>query len=217
MKHILAQFVPVADAIAKLLHPFAETVIHDLSKDMIVHIANPFSGRKEGDLSMLDLSPEELNGVHNIIGPYEKAGEKGQRIRSITAVLKDTDNRSIGLLCINLDFSTIEPALELLDGLLRPSKTESPPEILFRSDWRDLVKIEIRSFLLERNLTIDNLNSESRKELIKRLQEKRLFYARKSVEQIAGILKISRSTAYKYLNSIHNSTRSAKKKNKRRR
>ena len=212
MKHALAQFVPVANSIAKLLHPFAEIVIHELSRDRIVHIANPFSGRKEGDPSMLDLSPKELNGVHNIIGPYEKAGEKGERIRSITAVLKDSKKKSIGLVCINLNFSTIEPALDLLDVLLRPTLTKSPPEILFRNDWRDLIKIEIRSFLLERDLTIESLGAGGRMELIQHLEGKRLFFARKSVEQIAGILKISRSTAYKYLNSIRNSSKKAKPK-----
>lgn len=202
MHNKFSQYIPIADAIAKLLHPFAEVAIHDLEKDRMAYIANPFSGRKPGDPSLLDLTPEELNSARKVIGPYEKAGEKGQRIRSITAVLKDAENRPIGLLCINLDFSNLEHALDLLDGLLRPADMESPPEILFRSDWRDLIKIEIRSYLLERDLTIDTLNAEGRKELIKHLEGKRLFYARKSVEQIAGILKISRSTAYKYLNSI---------------
>jgi len=213
MRNKFSKYISIADAIAKLLHPFAEVAIHDLEKDRLAYIANAFSGRKPGDPSLLDLSPEELNGVNKVIGPYEKAGEKGQRIRSITAVIKDEKNESSGLFCINLDFSNLEHALELLDGLLRPTDMESPPEILFRNDWRDLIKIEIRSFLLERDLTIDTLNTEGRKELIQHLEQKRLFYARKSVEQIAGILKISRSTAYKYLNSIRKQPGKAKKNN----
>ena len=214
MKNRFSKYISIADAIAKILHPFAEVAIHDLEKDQLAYIANPFSGRKPGDPSLLDLRSDELNGVNKVIGPYEKAGEKGQQIRSVTAVLKDTKNRSTGLLCINLDFSTLEPALELLDSLLRPTDMASPPEILFRNDWRDLIKIEIRSFLMARDLTIDTLTTESRKELIKHLEQKRLFYARKSIEQIAGILKISRSTAYKYLNSVRNNAGKTKKKPK---
>jgi len=207
MNHLLSRFIPIADAIAKLLHPFAEVVIHDLNKDRIVHVANPYSGRKIGDPSLLDFVSGELNSTTNVIGPYEKAGEKGQRIRSITAVLKDRREKSIGILCINLDFSTLESALDIIDGLVRPLDSEAPPDALFRKDWRNLIKIEIRSFLLERDLAIESLDADNRMELIKLLEDKRLFYARKSVEQIASILKISRSTAYKYLNSIRNNTK----------
>jgi predicted transcriptional regulator YheO len=210
MKHPLSRFIPVADAIAKLLHPFAEVVIHDLDKNTIIYIANPYSGRKAGDSSLLDLKPYELNSIKKVIGPYEKAGENGQRIRSITAVLKNHRNKSIGILCINLDFSPLESALDLLDGLVRPPHTEALPDILFRKDWRDSIKFEIRSFLIEKEHTIDSLNADGRMELMKRLDDKRLFYARKSVEQIASLLKISRSTAYKYLYNIRNRTRSGK-------
>ena len=210
MEHSLTRFIPVADAIAKLLHPFAEVVIHDLNKDTIVYIANPYSGRKAGDPSLLDLDSDEFNSIKKVIGPYEKAGEVGQRIRSITAVLKDRNNKSIGILCINLDFSTLESALDILDGLVRHSDTEAPPDILFRKDWRDLIKFEIRSFLIEKDQTIDSLDAAARWDLIKRLEDKRLFYARKSVEQIASLLKISRSTAYKYLNNIRNNAPKAK-------
>jgi predicted transcriptional regulator YheO len=76
LKHTLSRFNPVADAIAKLLHPFAEVVIHDLKKDTIVYIANPYSGRKVGDPSLLDLDPGELNSINKVIGPYETTGRQ---------------------------------------------------------------------------------------------------------------------------------------------
>jgi len=205
-KHPLSRFKPVADAIAGLLKPFAEVAIHELEKDTIFYIANPYAGRKVGDPSLLDLDPGELSSMNSVIGPYEKAGEKGQRIRSIAAVLKDRSNTSIGILCINLDFSPLESALDILDILVRPPDTEARPDILFRNDWRDLIKLEVRSYLLEKDRTLDALDTDGRMELMKRLEDRRLFYARKSVEQVASLLKISRSTAYKYLNDIRNNT-----------
>ena len=51
MKSELKQAVAMAEAFARLLHPFAEVVIHDLKKDQIVAIYNPFSKRKVGDSS----------------------------------------------------------------------------------------------------------------------------------------------------------------------
>jgi len=43
MKRELKNAIPFADAFARLLHPFAEVVIHDLEKDQIEAIYNPLS------------------------------------------------------------------------------------------------------------------------------------------------------------------------------
>jgi predicted transcriptional regulator YheO len=208
MKDTLSKYIPVADAIAMLLQPYAEVVIHDIIKDVIVHIANPYSKRKVGDSSYLGLNGNESNfGLEkNVLGPYEKEGEDGQRIRSITAVLRDDEAQPIGILCINLDFSPLETAFEsafeVLNGLIRPAEVEARPEIIFREEWRELIKLEIRAFRLEKGLTQDAMNANDRRELMRRLDQKRLFYARKSVEQVASYLMISRATAYKDLNEI---------------
>jgi predicted transcriptional regulator YheO len=208
MKDTLSKYIPVADAIAMLLQPYAEVVIHDVIKDVIVHIANPFSKRRVGDSSYLGLGGDQFDfGFEtNVLGPYEKEGEDGQRIRSITAVLRDDEAQPIGILCINLDFSPVETAFEsafeVLNQLIRPGQVEARPEIIFREEWRELIKLEIRAFRLEKGLTQDSMNAQDRRDLMRRLDEKRLFYARKSVEQVASYLMISRATAYKDLNEI---------------
>ncbi|CAB1056437.1 hypothetical protein D1BOALGB6SA_1173 [Olavius sp. associated proteobacterium Delta 1] len=208
MENTLSKYKPIADAIASLLHPYAEVVIHDIIKDIIVHIANPYSKRRVGDSSYLGLDGDESDfGLEmNVLGPYEKEGEDGQRVRSITAVLRNDEAQPIGILCINLDFSPLETAFEsafeVLNGLIRPAEIEARPEIIFREEWRELIKLEIRAFRLEKGLAQDSMNASERRELMRRLDQKRLFYARKSVEQVASYLMISRATAYKDLNEI---------------
>ena len=211
MQNTLSSYKPIADAIAMLLHPYAEVVIHDIVKDIIVHIANPYSKRKVGDSSYLGLdgSQSDFGLEKNVLGPYEKTGDDGQRIRSITAVLRNEEAKPIGILCINLDFSPLETAFEsafeVLNGLIRPAEVEARPEIIFREEWREQIKLEIRAFRLEKGLTQDSMNAKERRELMRRIDQKRLFYARKSVEQVASLLKISRATAYKDLNQIRKS------------
>ncbi|MCP4721428.1 MAG: hypothetical protein GY860_18385 [Desulfobacteraceae bacterium] len=198
----LARYKPIADAITRLFHPCAEVVIHEIAIDEVYYIANPISGRKPGDISLLKLSAQDLDPKDTVIGPYEKAGEKGQRIRSITSVLQDSQGTALGLMCINLDYSVYEPALDLLEGLLRPREIQEHPEILFQNDWRDQIKIEIRSFLTAKNLGLESLTADMRKSMMAHLDTKGLFYAKKSIEQIAAILGVSRATAYKDLQEI---------------
>ncbi|MCG8634532.1 MAG: PAS domain-containing protein [Desulfobacterales bacterium] len=210
-KHPLSRFTPIADAVARLFHPSAEVVIHELSSDKVYYIANPFSGRRPGDISLLKLKAEELENEGDIIGPYEKAGEKGQLIRAVTSVLRDDNGKALGLMCINLDYSGFEPALDLLESLIRPRQTRSHPEILFRNDWRDQIKLEIRTFLEAQSLSLDNLNAGNRRSLMACLDEKGLFYAKKSIEQVAAILNVSRATAYNDLQTVRKTASTRKK------
>lgn len=200
--HPLSRYKSIADAVAKLFYPNVEVVIHEISADAVFYIANPVSGRKKGDISLLGFQNDGLDIKDNIIGPYEKAGEKGQRMRSITSVIHDDTQTAIGLMCINLDYSAYEPALALLENLIRPPRTEKHPEFLFQNDWRDQIKLEVRAFLVENQLSLERLLPVDRKRLIAHLDAKGLFYAKKSIEQLAAMLGVSRATAYKDLSGI---------------
>lgn len=106
MHNNLSCYKHIADAITTLFHPHVEVVIHDLKNDVIFYISNPFSGREAGDPSNLkENDTSDFNLDKNVIGPYEKTGAKGERIRSITAVLRDSTENPEGILCINIDFS----------------------------------------------------------------------------------------------------------------
>jgi predicted transcriptional regulator YheO len=154
----------------------------------------------------LDRDKSDFGLEKSVLGPYEKPGNNGEPIRSITAVLRDEAEKPIGIICINLDFSPLkhafESASEVLNGLIRPPDTEARPEVIFREEWQEQIKLEIRAFCLEKGRTRNSMNVKDRRELMQRIDQKRLFYARKSVEQVAGLLKISRATAYKDLNRI---------------
>ncbi|MEN8246713.1 MAG: PAS domain-containing protein [Thermodesulfobacteriota bacterium] len=202
MGNKLARFIPIADAITAILRPHAEVVIHDVKEDAIFYITNPFSGREVGDPSNLKINTNDFNLNKDVIGPYEKTGANGQHIRSITAVLRDSTGNTIGILCINLDFLVLSSALSVLERFILPQDIEARPEMLFRNEWKELILLEIRSFSKDSGQSIENLNAQGRKLLLERLDEKGLFYARKSVEQVAVHLGMSRATIYKDLQKI---------------
>ena len=198
----LSPYISIADALDKLFHPHAEVVIIDIEDDTIFYIANPYSSREVGDPSNLKANALDFNLEEDVIGPYEKFGPKGQRIRSITSVLKDDKGNPNGLMCINLDFSFLESSLSVLKDFFHPADVEPRPESLFRSEWRELILLAIRSYLMEQKKTLKELDVPGRKALLAHLDEKGLFYAKKSVEQVAIYLGISRATIYKDLNAI---------------
>ncbi len=89
--------------------PHAEAVLHDLRTQKVDYIANNLSKRAIGDDSALeDMLSDDVSEVN--IGPYEKLNWDGQKIRSLSTVLRDANGRPLAVLCINLNISLFENA-----------------------------------------------------------------------------------------------------------
>lgn len=194
----LAPYTAIADAIVQLFGPEVEVVIHDLYRDSIFYIANNRSGRKVGENSFLQINPETETFPSDVIGPYEKPGEQGQPVRSITAVLRNAAQTPIGMLCINVDHERHLKALDTLRELIAPASIAKRPEVLFRNEWQQQVKDEIAHFTEQRDIG-RQMSASQRRELIASLDAKGIFYAKRSIEQLSSLLDVSRATLYKDL------------------
>ena len=206
MKDIFAVHRPIAQAIAALLHPHAEVVIHDLRSGHIVDIWNAFSHRKAGDESLLG-DDIELHLDRDVYGPYDKANVDGARLKSITAALRDDNGKRIGLMCVNMDVSQFDQAIKLLSAFAAPS--EPRPEAMFRQDWREHINLVIRAFLEQRRKALKALNREERIALIAEIDAAGLFAARNAAPHVASAMKVSRATVYALLNAARNSSMKA--------
>ena len=191
--HRLAIHFPTAEAVAALLHPHAEVVIHDVITDRVVRIWNAFSKRRAGAPSHLGHDPNLLKDA-DTYGPYEKANPDGSRIKSISAVLRDQDGQPAGFLCINLDLSKFDAAIALLSAFATPLTDR--PEPLFRHDWREQINLEIRDVLTETGKSMAALDRAERISLLARLDKAGLFQTRNATPFIAQALGVSRATVY---------------------
>lgn len=196
MTDSFAPHKPVAAAIAALLHPHAEVVIHDLGKDRIVDIWNAYSNRKAGDPSLLG-DDRELMVDQDVYGPYEKANFDGARQKSVSAALRDPKGKIIGLLCINIDVSAFEAARELLERFTSVAKPR--PEALFRNDWREQINLALSDFLERRRKALKALDRDDKIDLIEELDRAGLFHARHAANHVADALNLSRATIYNLL------------------
>ena len=195
---ILSNYVSIAEALAVLFGPVVEIVLHDLRTGKIAHIANVWSGRKVGDDSLVDLELSDFGNGVRILGPYEKASPRGERLRSVTAVLRNLEGEAIALLCVNLDLSKIDVVSNMISGLF-PSKALVPYPEMFRKDWQEQLNAVIRDFLLAKRTTLERLNRSEREELIHTIGDRGAFALRHSAKYVAFQLGISRATLYNVL------------------
>jgi D-arginine utilization repressor len=192
-RHLFA----VGEAVATLLHPYAEVVIHDLRTGRIVRIWNSFSDRQAGDLSNLKEAEAAFPQDQRVLGPYDKALNSEGRTKSVTAALRDEDNELFGFVCINLDVSLLDRAAAMLS--MFASSEMKRPEPIYRNDMKQHINYLVRDFSIKVNRPVDNLTKEERVELVSLVDRDGLFQARNSVKLVATAMKISRASVYNLL------------------
>ena len=192
----LSAYYPLCDAIALLLQPQAEVVLHDLASETVAHIANPFSHREVGEPSLLheiDFRPDVA-----LIGPYEKVNFDGRRLKSISAVLRK-DGRAVGVICINLDVTHLQSAIELLTALTRVPTGAGQPAVLFQEDWHERINQYVHAWTARNGVVIADLSRAQRLQLVGELAADGAFGGKHAAAYVSRVLQMSRASVYNYL------------------
>jgi predicted transcriptional regulator YheO len=222
---VIAALTPVVEGIAATFGPVCEAVLHDYRRPetSVVAVAGSVTGRKVGGamseigmrvLARGDEAADELNYL-------TRTGE-GALVKSSTMVLRDSTGAVFGALCLNLDMGAISQAQALLGGLAglggpegsgEPGGPGGPgvlrrgargssvglPVTTFANDIDSVVEAIVDAHQLHGHHNWSGLDRSGRLELFRSLDEHGVFAVRRSVEQVAGRLGISRASAYNYL------------------
>jgi predicted transcriptional regulator YheO len=190
----VGQWAPVCQAVALLLGPYAEVVLHDPDTDRVLEIWNPMTSRGPGDPSLLgELDKLDPSGA-DVYGPYEKLLADGRRLSSVSAVLRDAQGRPSAVLCVNLDRTPLERAAAVLSAFGAP--TVQRPESLFEQDWSERIQYVIGAYVRETGRPVERMTRQDRLAILGRLDEARVFAVRRAAPAVAGALQVSRSTVY---------------------
>lgn len=200
MNKQLKTFIPLCNSIGKLFHPNVEVVLHDVKTRKVAHIVNSFSKRLAGDNMISE--PTDLDILDNdIIGPYSKVNIDGTRLKTISTILRDTEEHAIGIMCINFKVEVFEKMYDSLKVLLNIEE-ENQPQTFFSQDWKVHTHDIINKYLNEKKLTLENLKTKNKKELILHLNKEGVFSFRNVIPYLCKVLDISRAAIYKWLKEV---------------
>ena len=198
--HLVGQWTPVCEAVARLLSPHAEVVLHDPGTDRVLAIWNAFSGRVAGDPSLLS----ELDGLRvtgrDVYGPYPKSLPDGRQLSSVSAVVRDLSGQAVVVLCINVDRTAFQDAARLLADFAAP--TEGQPRALFERDWSETLNDIVGAYVRDVGTPVDRLSRTDRRALLARMDAVGIFSRRHSVPVVARALRVSRSAIYQLLAEV---------------
>jgi predicted transcriptional regulator YheO len=201
--------LPIVRGLAEMFGPDCEVVLHDVRHlpHSIVAIENgDVTGRAVGDvptdrmlrsLRNLDDTPD----VRLYISSHE-----GKILKSLAVTLRDEDGTPYGLLGVNHDISEMVQAQRTLAsftavGRLGSGATLEAGEI-FAGDIRDVVAGMVTKIVGEMGKTPAAMTREEKMEVVKRLEERGAFLVKRSAEQVAEALDLSRYTIFAYLKEI---------------
>ncbi len=191
----MPQAIVIAEALAKLFHPFVEVVVHDIEKSSIAAIFNSFSRRAVGDDSMIQ-DAAGLDDGPDVHGPFEHRAFDGRRLKYTSAVLRDEKGRAVGLMCINVDVSPLERIEETLASFLGSAEDPATLDSHFRDDWQERIRTFVLEHLKQHDTTIERISRRERAELVRALHRAGAFQAKNAAGFVANVLGVSRATVY---------------------
>ncbi|NKJ51112.1 hypothetical protein CIC12_31205 [Burkholderia sp. SG-MS1] len=199
-RQLLERYSRVADGIALLFFPYVEVVIHDLHSQTIAYIANNLSKRELGDDSAL----EEIDHVAQpgTIGPYEKINWDGRRMRCVSTVLLDDEGVASGVMCVNYNIAVFEEVKHVIDLVISGVGVVKQPEELFKDDWQERINTFLHGWLQERQLALNSLTRDHRRELVAALWEEGAFKGKSAANYVANVLGMGRATVYQHIRDL---------------
>jgi len=203
-------FLPLVRGLAEMFGPDCEVVLHDVGRlpHSIVAIENgDITGRGVGDVPT-DLMLRSLRAASEG-GPDVRlyvTSSDGKVLKSLAVSLRDADGEVFGILGLNFDVSGVVQSQRTLANLTAVGSvggdTVPETEEIFADDIRDVVAGMVAKILQEVGKTPAAMSREEKMDVVKRLEERGAFLVKRSAEQVAEALDLSRYTIFSYLKEI---------------
>ena len=205
----MQMLLPVVQGLAEMFGPDCEVVLHDVGRlpHSIVAIENgAVTGRAVGDVP----TDRMLRNLRNCDDAQDVrlyvSSHDGRILKSLAVTLRDEDGEPFGLLGLNFDISEIVKAQRALAGVTAVGGLASSAALeegeIFAADIREVVAGMISKILAEMGKTPAAMSREEKMEVVKRLEERGTFLVKRSAEQVADALDLSRYTIFSYLKEI---------------
>lgn len=204
MHTLLQRYCQIADVIAGTFGPRCEAVVHDLSQpeSSVVYVANGSVtdravGQSFDHLIRQVLMNKKFKNDRAINYLFEMPDHR--KIRSSSMLIRDEEDKIVGMLCINYDISGWVQMQEELVRMLNLEPAEIPPqgEEEVTPDVMTIIDDLIRKIV--GNQDVKNLTRKKCVELVRFMDEKGVFLVKGTVDKVAEIMGVTKVTIYSYL------------------
>jgi len=206
-RQTLRSYDGVVDGIATLFGKHCEVILHSLEsvERSVIKISNGFNtGRVEGS-PITDLALKMLQDISSQNKQCSKAyftqTKDGQVMRSMTIAIKNRSERTIGLICININLGA--SFLDFVQELIpTPETKDAVSSENFATTVEELVDRSVEETITEINNRTDIANNAKNKHIVISLHQQGIFDIKDAINMVADKLNISKHTVYLYIRQI---------------
>ena len=207
-RQIFQNLQQVADAVHALFGPNCEVVIHNLSdlQKSLVYMRGDVTGRTVGapatDLlvKLIQDGPEHKDHFHN----YKSVTADGRCLKSATTIIKDSKGKAVAAFCINLDTTAYFNAIQALLPFIHDLETGIyPSKENFADSPDDTIKTLFVQAVEEIGVQPSAMSIEEKTRFIEKMKQSGVFQFKGAVEQVAGLMDVTKCTVYNYLKKIN--------------
>ncbi|HPD89274.1 MAG TPA: PAS domain-containing protein [Oscillospiraceae bacterium] len=206
---LLQTYAATMDGLADYLGLSYEIVLHslnDLEHSAIKVINGYHTGRTQGapitDLALEMLEKISRNDQKDSIC-YRTVNKYGDPLWSTTIAIRGSENRVIGLLCINQNLNT--PVSRLFPGISFPSEeayVSAQKKETYVEDVDDMVSQAVDEAVRDVADMANTLPSARNREIVRKLYHCGVFSMKDAVVLVAEKLDVSKNTVYLHLRRI---------------
>jgi len=205
---LIEKFIPVAEMIAKTFGKHCEVIIHDFSNpqnSVIYTCNNTVTNRQVGESFTEYFIKEVLlsRKFHDDCSAnYMMKGNNGQIIKSSTALIRNSEGKVMGAMCVNIDITCMTNVMNQFSEMfgVEDTFTNTDNEVEVVPHIKEIVDDIIDKTIGDQD--VNNMSREKRIELIRFMNSKGIFLIKGSTDKVADRMNISRVTVYGYLDEI---------------
>lgn len=195
--------------IAETLGNNCEVVIHDLTmpQTSVVYVANnSVTHRKKGD-SFEHLIRQVLlnkNFKNDYTANYQFQWDD-KTVKSSSALIRNKKGDVIGMICINIDVSSIDSAIKVLNDLsfINNGKENAEESGKDEIDEVNMIVNKLIDDIIGKKFN-PNQNKAKNLEIIRFMDQKGIFLVKGAIDRVAQKMNLSKVTIYSYINEIQN-------------
>lgn len=204
MKRLLETYIPLVDFIADIVGPHCEVILHDVTKPehSVVAIRNGYiSGRQIGSPLTafgLKLMEEKIYENQSAVVNYLGCTDNNEKLRSSTYFIKDQKGNLIGMLCVNIKMSEDSSQCTMTSNSINCD--ENIVEKL-NTSFDNVIEDTVKQIAEEHSIYIDRMSMQEKITMVQKLRERGIFQIKGALSKVSQILKLSKSTIYRYLST----------------
>jgi predicted transcriptional regulator YheO len=208
-KNLMNMFMTLVDFLSEAYGQNCEVVLHEIteSHSSIIaikngHISNRTVGIEKDDVLKKQIeiskgSSYSTNRLHKTI--------EGGDMKSNSFFIKDSSGELIGILCVNIDLSSIISLNKLTEKFLSDfmyNTSDDNHKVIEEESIEEYTYRIMRKIIQHSEIPVDRMNMEEKIDILRLLKEKGVFRIKGVVREVAKQLDVSETSIYRYLREI---------------